>query len=652
MRRKGGTSWQVIGGCAAAAACVLALLPPVPAAWAETLDDELQTIVETHPNIKSKTKAVKSNEEDVRASSAGYLPTVTAAGDTGSEYVDSPDRRSVQGKPFFKGRETSSLTVTQKLFDGFATAAAVETSEAQKKVAESDLRFARQAALLEGVSAYIDVMKQTRLISLARENERKVQEQLSLEDERVRKGSGMASDVLAAKQRLQVAKERRVNYEGEFQTASSKYNQVFGHSPNVAGMADPPLPLDLLPPTLDEALDIAQKENPTLESTGRKIDVTEGKKRAAEAGYLPTINVTGKADYENDKNAVIGVRRDWSILVGATWELFSGFKTDAQVAKASWEQAGAKDDFLQSNRAVGQQVRIAWHKLSTARQRIDLLDNAATIAEEVLEAQKKKREAGKATVQDVLDEETRLNEARINYATAFYDMYQAAYDLLAAMGRMEVDNLRRGKPAVAPKAMMPPMPHMPAQAAAPLPTAPAVVAPPVPAPVAVAVPEPVSAPALAPVTAASLVEVPPAPPAAALPSAMPADQAAFPAGDVTREMSARGAAASLPDGSANAMIDRVNRLMGPAGGQPAFAPAPPAPATIAPARAAAMTQVSPQDMTSEVRKLMGPVTTQPAFAPPAPTPNATPDAVRPAASPSAMVERVGGRMAQSGSRVQ
>jgi adhesin transport system outer membrane protein len=606
----------------------LALSGPV---LAETLDEELQAIVDTHPNVKSKTKAVKANEEGVRASAAGYLPTVTAAGDTGAEYIDSPDRRSVQGKPFYKGRETSSLTVTQKLFDGFATAAAVETSEAQKSVAESNLRFARQAALLEGVSAYIDVMKQTRLITLARENERRVQEQLSLEDERVRKGSGMASDVLAAKQRLQVAKERRVNYEGEFQTASSKYNQVYGHAANVAAMADPPLPLDLLPPTLDEALEVAQKENPTLEASGRTIDVSQAKKRAAEAGYLPTINLTGKADYENDKNAVIGVRRDWSILVGATWELFSGFKTDAQVAQASWEQAGAKDDYLYSNRKVGEQVRIAWNKLSTSRQRIDLLDNAATIAEEVLEAQKKRRDAGKATVQDVLDEETRLNEARINYATAFYDMYQAAYDLLAAMGRMEVHNLRRGKPAVVPKVMLPTS-TPPSVSAAPLVPAVATVAPP-PAPIPAAV---------RPVVAAPPPEIPPA---AAPPDFAPADQAAFPAGSVTREMSQRGGAA-LPDSSPNAMIDRVHRLMGQVDTSPAFVAPTTAPA-IEPARAAALNRVSPQDMTSTVKSLMGPVEVQPAFAPPAPAP--VPAAVLPDASPGSMLERVGGLMSLSGS---
>ena len=81
----------------------------------------------------------------------------------------------------------------------------------------------------------------------------------------------------------------------------------------------------------------------------------------------------------------------------------------------------------------------------------ELLGTAATLAEEVWEAEKKKEAAGKATVQQVLDEETRINDARINYTGAYYDMFQAAYELLSGMGRLEVEGLARAKPAMVPE---------------------------------------------------------------------------------------------------------------------------------------------------------------------------------------------------------
>lgn len=445
------------------------------AATAQTFTEELRDLVENHPQIQAKQKSVSSAGEGINAARAGFLPTVKLTGDTGPEYVDSPTRRSTEGHAFYKGRETSGLTVTQRLFDGNLTGATVDAAKVSKGISEADLRTTRQNTLLEGVVAYVDVLRQNKLIQLSRENERKVQEQLNLEDERVQKGAGMAADVLAAKQRLQVAKERRVNYEGAFHAAVAKYTQVFGHAPNIAELADPPVPADLIPPQVEDAITTAEKDNPTLEQASKTIDLTAERRRSAEAGYYPTLDLIGKANYENDKNATLGVRRDWSVLLTATWELFSGFKTDAQVAQATYDHMASRDNQLYANRKVTETVRIAWHKLRTAQERINLLENAAIIAEEVWDAQKKRREAGKATVQDVLDEETRINDARINYTAAYYDMIQHSYELLAAMGRLEIDAVERA-PAnrgatlpmhpVSSKPMVPPAPAAAAPAQA------------------------------------------------------------------------------------------------------------------------------------------------------------------------------------------
>ncbi len=423
----------------------LACLTPVMAG-AATLEEEMRGLIENHPQIQSKTKAVNSAEEGIRAARSGYLPTVKASSDGGYEYIDSPDRRLTYGKPYSNNRDTASLTVTQKIFDGFATDSAVDAASVSHDISTSDLRATRQTTLLEGAFAYLDILRYTRLIALARESQRKVTDQLHMEDERLEKGAGVTSDVLAAKQRLQTAKARRVEFEGGFQTAVAKYSQVFGHAPEVAALSDPPLPLDLIPDTIEASLDAAEKDNPSLLSATKTIDLSDARRHTAEAGYWPTLDLVGKADYENGKNGVVGPRRDWSMLLVANWELFSGFKTDAQVAQASWDHAASKDNRLYTSRKVSEAVRTSWHKLDTARQRLELLDTAATLAEEVWEAEKKKEAAGKATVQQVLDEENKINDARIAYTGAYYDMYQAAYELLSGMGRLEVDGLVRAKP--------------------------------------------------------------------------------------------------------------------------------------------------------------------------------------------------------------
>ncbi len=411
------------------------------AAQAQSLAEELRNASDSHPKLQAKRGAISSANEGIGVARAGYLPTVKLSGDSGPEYVDSPTRRNTEGRRFYKGRETSGIVVTQKIFDGFMTDASVDSAKATKAMAEADYRVARQEVFSDGMGAYIEVLRFARMIQLARESERKIADQLNLEDERVQKGAGITADVLAAKQRLQVAKVRRITYERDFQVYTASYTQAFGHPPEVSQMSDPPLPSTVIPPALEAALKAAEEENPTIESAGRNVEVTGESRRIAEAGYFPTLDLIGRANYENDKNATLGVRRDWSLLLTATWELFSGFKTDSQVAQATYSNAAAKDSLQYSNRVVANAVRTAWHKLNNARDTLSLQDNAAVLAEEVWQAKKKQREAGKATVQEVLDEENAIILAQIERTQAYYNIIRHSYELLAAMGRLEINNI-------------------------------------------------------------------------------------------------------------------------------------------------------------------------------------------------------------------
>ena len=148
-----------------------------------------------------------------------FLPRADFSGSFGYEHVDSPARRSFpyNGKEFETGHATqSTVTITQTIFDGFRNDAAYDGARAQQGATEAQLESGTQAIMLEGISAYLEVLRNTLLVKLAYDSEANIMNQLNLEDERVRRGSGIAVDVLQAKSRLQIAKERRVAFEGAF----------------------------------------------------------------------------------------------------------------------------------------------------------------------------------------------------------------------------------------------------------------------------------------------------------------------------------------------------------------------------------------------------------------------------------------------------
>lgn len=436
LRRYRGCSVLVT---AAAAACLYG-----SAAWADApLLQELSGLLKTHPQIQSAEKARAAQAKAIDKAQSKYWPTVQVTGDAGPEYISNPTTRTDAqlDREWRRTRNVAGVEVKQNVFDGGAKTSGVKVARLNREIADLTLEATRQNTLFEGVSAYINVLRQRRLVQLAKQAEGNVQQQLQLEDERVLRGSGVTVDVLEAKRRLQTAKERRVTYEGALADAVSKYQQVFAHAPEVESMLDPQPPIELLPPDLEKAIEVAMKENPAIDNAETAVEVARENREAVDAQYLPTVDLVGKANYEKHKNATLGTRRDYFVGVEATWDLFSGFSTQAAAGQAAFTYGATKDTARHTGRKVTEQVRLAWQALVTARERVQLLENAVNIAHEVWTSRQKLREAGKETVINVLDAENEVSNAQINYTAAAYDERVAVFQVLLAMGRLSPNYL-------------------------------------------------------------------------------------------------------------------------------------------------------------------------------------------------------------------
>jgi len=398
----------------------------------------LAQLLGSHPQIRASAKNVEAQRQAVGVAIADFYPTVRANGDIGPEVIDSPSTRTNGREDTFqRTRNVAGLTISQNLFNGYRTASGVRTARLNKELAQITMEGTRQNTVFEGINAYIDVLRQRRLIELARENEATIQRQLNLEDERVQRGSGVAVDVLQAKSRLQFAKERRVNFEGALEDAITRYTQVYGRAPNIDTMMDPVPPIDLIPSQLERSVEIAINENPAVGNSGTSVEVARERRRNVLGELMPSVDLEAKWNYEKHRNATIGTRRDYSLLLSATWDLFTGFSTRSSQAQASFEYHASKDEHEFATRKVIEQTKLAWQALLTARERLELLENAVNIASEVFESRKKLREAGKETVINVLDAENEVNSAQINFTSASYDERIAVYQLLLAMGRLD-----------------------------------------------------------------------------------------------------------------------------------------------------------------------------------------------------------------------
>jgi outer membrane protein, adhesin transport system len=416
---------------------VLSVFSLVPlSAGAVTLQDELKDLLAHHPRLAAERSVVKSADAKIDEAYAGFLPTVGLSGDAGHEDIEKPATA-----PTNLNRNKITLTVSQNLFSGFGTRAGHSGAKLRADSAAQRLRSLRQNFLIEGITAYYNVLRQSRLIKINKQNEDTIKKQLKLEDERVERGSGKAVDVLLAKTRLQLATERRVLFEGGLHEARARYVQFFGREPAIPEMENPKFDLTILPADIESAESASVKGNPILQAGRLDVAVAQERRAEVKSGFFPRVDLVGKVNREDDIDGTRGIRRDWSVVLQVSWDLYSGLSTKSAARAAGYDHSAAQSNLYYGERQVKQELAIAWHQLETNRKRVDLLKNAGVIAVEVFEARQHLRRSGKETAINVLDAQSEVFGAQLNLTSAEFDSQIAAFRVLFAMGELTTNTL-------------------------------------------------------------------------------------------------------------------------------------------------------------------------------------------------------------------
>lgn len=407
-------------------------------AQAEPLDTLLHDLVNSHPQIAAAKQTLNAAGASKEEAFSGYLPSVDVNASAGVENIDRTDLIPAGSKTDEDVRSYSAA-VTQNLFKGFGTKAAMEAADLNTRIAQYGLAGTEQQVVFEGISAYIEVLRFVELTQLAKDNQSNLRQQLNLEDERVKRGSGIAVDALQAKSRMQISAERHTAFSGALKDAISRYTQVFNRAPELERLSLPPMPQNLLPDTLEQAAQIAVSNNPQLGSSRDNVELADNARATAKTGYYPTIDLVAATSYDENVSGIIGTEERQSIRLRTSWQLFSGFADRSRVRQATYSYHAAQETAQYAERKIVEEVKLAWSSMTTNRERTDLLENAVNIAGEVYDARKRLRDAGSETALNVLDAENELYRARIDAASARYDYYLSVYRLLLAMGLLSVD---------------------------------------------------------------------------------------------------------------------------------------------------------------------------------------------------------------------
>jgi len=302
------------------------------------------------------------------------------------------------------------------------------------------LRNTEQNTLLSGVSAYMDVLQNTAILELDRNNVEVLKEQLRETRDRFTVGEVTRTDVAQAEASLSTAQGTALTAEATLEASIATYRQVIGDQPK---MLSPVKPLTKpLPKTLPEAIAISQVEHPAITAQEHGVDAALLSVKIAEGALYPSVSVTAQATQNFDVGNIPGERLFNAELLGQiTIPIYQGGAEYASI-RQSKESLAVQELHADSLRdQVRQNVVASWGRVQ-AQVGVVRAARAAVAANEVaLAGVREEAKVGQRTTLDVLNAQQALLSARTQLVTAEHDQVVFSYSLLSAVGRLDVPTL-------------------------------------------------------------------------------------------------------------------------------------------------------------------------------------------------------------------
>ena len=444
MRIRQRTAWAAV--CGAASAFLAA-----EAARGETLADAIALAYRSNPTLQVQRAELKVTDETYVQAKAGLRPTVSASGSAiyAEQATDlpaplPPSERYNQG--------AASLTVSQTLFNGGRTAAAMDAAKASIMAGREGLRQTEATILQQVVQAYVDVRRDQQIVAIRENNVKVLSGQLDLARAKFEVGQITRTDVAQSEAQLASARALLSTAQGQLQISRAGYAAVVGQNP---GELAPEPRVPGVPATVDQAFDVAEAESPVLTQARRTEEASRAKLAEARAANRPSIALQGSLGYAGilqpfDPN-------DYARTVTAeaviTQPIFTGGLNSSNIRSAVAQNTADRISIEGARRQVVQQVSQAWNTMASSRAGVTSDEEQVRAAGVAFEGAQEEYKVGLRTTLDVLIQQQNLRDAELALVQARHDAYVAEAGLLGAMGRLEARYLVAGvdlyDPAVA-----------------------------------------------------------------------------------------------------------------------------------------------------------------------------------------------------------
>ena len=407
----------------------------------------LESAYKNNPTLNAERENYKAIKENINIARSEFLPSVSITGSQDSQQNSNTTSQAGVTQPDSSNTsETQSVSVDQKIFQGFQGYNSIKKSQLESEQAAIKLKNVEQQVLLKSADAYYDLIYKIKNKQFNLANVDLFERQVETDSSRLQKGEITLTDLAQSESSLAGAKAKLIAADTELLVAKSYFERVIRLSaPNKVSQDNFIKTISFnFPSGLNSVLVISGNYNPKLLLAKLDYEISKKDVNIEKSKFSPSASINYTKSQNTDFSSTIDDTDQEKIKATVTIPLFKGGENYSSLKKSQFKKAQTNLILQDIINEVKTDAINAWSAYQSTKSVLDSTQAQVKAAEIANEGITLEYDSGNTrTTLEVIQSRSLLLDSRIGNAKAERDLAISKFELLAVIGDLTLDNLKK-----------------------------------------------------------------------------------------------------------------------------------------------------------------------------------------------------------------
>jgi outer membrane protein len=407
----------------------------------------LENAYKNNPTLNAERENYKAIKENINISRSEFLPSVSVS-ETQSSQQNS-NRTNQSGSALNDTNNdttTQSVTVDQKIFQGLQGYNSIKKSQLESEQAAIKLKNVEQQILLKSAIVYYDLIYKIKNKQFNLANIDLFERQVETDTSRLQKGEITLTDLAQSESSLAGANAQLIAADTELLVAKSNFERIIRLTAPTDIAQDNFIETVGLnfPSSLNSTLSISERYNPKLLLAKLDFQISEKNVNIEKSKFSPSASINYTKSQSKDFSSTLDDVDQETLKATVTIPLFKGGENYSSLKKSQFKKQQTNLILQDTINEVKTDSTNAWSTFQSSESVLRSTQAQVEAAEIANEGITLEYDSGNTrTTLEVIQSRSLLLSARISNAKAERDFAISKFELLAVIGELTLNNLKR-----------------------------------------------------------------------------------------------------------------------------------------------------------------------------------------------------------------